>query len=214
MPGIVSGCCCAGRRKIGIGRSSPRRLFSITSYGLAVIGTKTRRLGLPKKRGSNTPFGDLALIHVSGTAIGSDSLWHPQARGKVRVSDVISRSIVTTPPDATVEGVVQQTINHRISVVPVVAGDGRLAGIVTAGDLLRRAEIRTRRRRSRRSGWLLSDSPLAPEEALSDFLAMRGFVGINLAREPRPATRPRTPAKKTGGSRRCDAGCRETLIVR
>ena len=76
-------------------------------------------------------------------ATNPDILSHRQAEGKVRVSDVMSRSIVT------VEGVVQQMINHRISVVPVVASDGRLVGVVTEGELLRRAETRTRHRGSR-----------------------------------------------------------------
>ena len=76
-------------------------------------------------------------------ATNPDTLSHRQAEGKVRVSDVMSRSIVT------VEGVVQQMINHRISVVPVVASDGRLVGVVTEGELLRRVETRTRHRGSR-----------------------------------------------------------------
>ena len=82
----------------------------------------------------------------------------------MRVSDVMPRSIEDT--GATVERFVRPMINHRISVVPVVAGDGRFTGVVPEGHLLWRAETRTRRRRSRGSEWFSSDSPLVAEEAL------------------------------------------------
>jgi len=81
----------------------------------------------------------------------------------VKASDVMSTSVVTTTPEMTVEGVAQLMINHRISGVPVVAGDGQLVGIVTEGDLLRRAETGTERRRSRWSEWLSSGPRLAAE---------------------------------------------------
>jgi CBS domain-containing protein len=81
----------------------------------------------------------------------------------VRASDVMSTSVVTTTPDMTVETVAQLMINHRISGVPVVDKNGRLAGIVTEGDLLRRAETGTERRRSHWSEWLSSGPRLAAE---------------------------------------------------
>jgi signal-transduction protein with cAMP-binding, CBS, and nucleotidyltransferase domain len=54
-------------------------------------------------------------------------------------------------------------INLRISGVPVLDRDGQLAGIVTEGDLLRRAETETERRRSRWSQWFSGNPRLAAE---------------------------------------------------
>jgi len=81
----------------------------------------------------------------------------------MRASDVMSRSVVTTTPNTTVEDIAKLMINHRISGVPVVDRDGRLVGIVTEGDLLRRAETGTERRRSRWREWFAPNSRLAAE---------------------------------------------------
>src|SRR5208283_3308183 len=81
----------------------------------------------------------------------------------MRASDVMARSVVTTTPKTTVGEVAKLMINHRISGVPVVDKDGRLVGIVTEGDLLRRAETGTERRRSRWSEWFAPNSRLAAE---------------------------------------------------
>jgi CBS domain-containing protein len=67
------------------------------------------------------------------------------------------RAVATTTPETTVETVARLMINLRISGVPVLDRNGRLVGIVTEGDLLRRAETGTERRRSRWSEWFSPD---------------------------------------------------------
>jgi CBS domain-containing protein len=62
----------------------------------------------------------------------------------VRASDEMSTIVVTTTLETTVEGIFQLMINHRISGVPVVAGDGRRVGMVTKNDFSRRTEIGVR----------------------------------------------------------------------
>ena len=79
----------------------------------------------------------------------------------MRARDVMVRAVVTTSPDTTVEKLARLMINLRISGVPVLDGDGRLVGIVTEGDLLRRAETGTERHRSRWSEPFSSSSRLA-----------------------------------------------------
>jgi CBS domain-containing protein len=59
----------------------------------------------------------------------------------MRAGDVMVRAVVTTSPDTTVEALARLMINLRISGVPVLDKDGRLVGIVSEGDLLRRVEI-------------------------------------------------------------------------
>jgi CBS domain-containing protein len=81
----------------------------------------------------------------------------------MRARDVMVRAVVTTSPDTTVEKLARLMINLRISGVPVLDGDGRLVGIVTEGDLLRRAETGTERHRSRWSELFSSNSRLAAE---------------------------------------------------
>jgi CBS-domain-containing membrane protein len=54
-------------------------------------------------------------------------------------------------------------INLRISGVPVLDKNGQLVGIITEGDLLRRAETGTERRGSRWSRWFSGNSLLAAE---------------------------------------------------
>ena len=81
----------------------------------------------------------------------------------MRARDVMVRAVATTTPETTVEKVARLMINLRISGVPVLDRNGQLAGIVTEGDLLRRAETGTERKRSRWSRWFSANSRLAAE---------------------------------------------------
>ena len=58
----------------------------------------------------------------------------------MRARDVMYRAVATTTPETTVETVARLMINLRISGVPVLDKNGQLVGIITEGDLLRRAE--------------------------------------------------------------------------
>ena len=71
----------------------------------------------------------------------------------MRAREVMVRAVATTTPETTVESVARLMINLRISGVPVLDKNGQLVGIVTEGDMLRRAETGTERRRSRWSEW-------------------------------------------------------------
>ena len=81
----------------------------------------------------------------------------------MRARDVMVRAVATTTPDTTVETVAKLMINLRISGVPVLDRNGHLVGIITEGDLLRRAETGTERRRSRWSHWFSGNSRLAAD---------------------------------------------------
>lgn len=63
-------------------------------------------------------------------------------------SDVMTRNVISVPPDATVADAVELMLERGISGLLVVDHSGTLVGIVTEGDLLRRDEIGTRRQRS------------------------------------------------------------------
>ena len=81
----------------------------------------------------------------------------------MRARDVMTRAVATTTPETTVEKVSKMLINLRISGVPVLDRNGQLVGIVTEGDLLRRVETGTERRRSRWSELFSANSRLAEE---------------------------------------------------
>jgi CBS domain-containing protein len=61
----------------------------------------------------------------------------------MRAGDVMTADVVTVSPEARVEEIARLMVEHHISAVPVVDARGRLAGIVSEGDLVRRIETGT-----------------------------------------------------------------------
>src|SRR4051794_12571930 len=61
---------------------------------------------------------------------------------------VMTTNVITVPPDALVQNVACTLLSNRISAVPVVSAQGKLMGIVSEGDLMRRAEAGTGRHRA------------------------------------------------------------------
>jgi len=64
---------------------------------------------------------------------------------------IMSRHVVTVGVDASVADAIATMLGHHISGLPVVDAAGRLVGIVSEGDFIRRVEIDTERKRGR---WL------------------------------------------------------------
>lgn len=83
----------------------------------------------------------------------------------MRARDVMTAPAVTVPPDSRVEYVAKVLLVRGISAVPVVEAGGRLAGIVSEGDLMRRPEVGTLRRRSWWLAMLASEEDRAREYA-------------------------------------------------
>ncbi|HVL70487.1 MAG TPA: CBS domain-containing protein [Beijerinckiaceae bacterium] len=82
----------------------------------------------------------------------------------MKARDVMVTDVITVKPQDSVREVATLLLERRISAAPVVA-DGKLVGIVSEGDLMRRAEIGTQRRRS---WWLELLS--GPEVRAQDFV--------------------------------------------
>jgi len=85
--------------------------------------------------------------------------------------DVMTREVCTVAPDTGVGDIARLLLDRRISAVPVVDGASRLCGIVSEGDLIRRAEAGTERRRS---WWLemLSDN----RDLAQDYVKSHGLT--------------------------------------
>jgi CBS domain-containing protein len=80
----------------------------------------------------------------------------------MNAADVMVSNVITVGPDATVQEVAEILLKNRISAVPVVSQSGKILGIVSEGDMLRRVESHTLRHRS----WWLQ--LLTPDAKLRD----------------------------------------------
>src|SRR3954452_82311 len=83
----------------------------------------------------------------------------------MKVSDIMTHLVITVTPGTTVGEAAELMLEHRISGLPVVDAAGAVVGIVTEGDLLRRAETGTERRRARWLEFLIAPGRLASEYA-------------------------------------------------
>jgi CBS domain-containing protein len=54
----------------------------------------------------------------------------------VQAKDIMTKRVLTVKPETTVKALAQFLLKHKISGVPVVDRSGKLAGIVTEGDLI------------------------------------------------------------------------------
>jgi CBS domain-containing protein len=81
----------------------------------------------------------------------------------MKVSDVVTRKVISIEPQAGVLEAVRLMLQNHISGLPVIDAGGKLVGMVTEGDLLRRAETGTQRRRSRWLEFLVGPGKLAGE---------------------------------------------------
>ncbi|HEV2550649.1 MAG TPA: CBS domain-containing protein [Stellaceae bacterium] len=83
----------------------------------------------------------------------------------MQAADVMTRSVITTTAEASIEEVARLMVFHRFSGVPVVDAKGRVVGMITEGDLLRRSETDTEKPHSRWVRLLIGPGRLAQEYA-------------------------------------------------
>lgn len=83
----------------------------------------------------------------------------------MKVAEIMTRPVISVTPDTTIAEAARLMLQHRISGLPVVAASGEVVGILTEGDLLRRAETGTQLRRARWLEFLIAPGRLAREYA-------------------------------------------------
>jgi CBS domain-containing protein len=66
----------------------------------------------------------------------------------MKARDIMAMNVITVGPEASVRQVANILFKNRISALPVVDEHGELIGIISEGDLTRRAELKTDYRRS------------------------------------------------------------------
>jgi CBS domain-containing protein len=81
----------------------------------------------------------------------------------MQAENVMTRQVISIDPDATVLQAARLMLQHRISGLPVIDKAGKLVGIISEGDFLRRRETRTEHRRSRWLEFLMGPGRMADE---------------------------------------------------
>jgi CBS domain-containing protein len=81
----------------------------------------------------------------------------------MNVKEVMTSPVISVPSDGSISQAIELMLQRRISGLPVLDKDGRLVGIVTEGDFLRRAETGTQRKRPRWLEFLIGPGRLADE---------------------------------------------------
>jgi len=98
----------------------------------------------------------------------------------MKVSDVMTRRVISVSPETSVFVAIRLMLKHHVIGLPVIDNHGKLVGILSEGDLLRRGEIETERKRS---VWL--DALFGPADGAADYVHSHGLaVNEVMTREP------------------------------
>lgn len=97
----------------------------------------------------------------------------------MRAKDVMTRDVVTAGPETTVTEIANILLSRHISAVPVVDQDGKVVGLVSEGDLMRRQESGTERRPS----WWLALLQ-RPADRAAEYLKSHGQLARHVMTSP------------------------------
>lgn len=87
----------------------------------------------------------------------------------MRAHQIMTRPVVTVTPETTIVEAANTMLRQHVSGLPVVDEAGKLVGIVSEGDFIRRGEIGTGRKRGRLLTFILG-----PGQAATDFVREHG----------------------------------------
>jgi CBS domain-containing protein len=121
----------------------------------------------------------------------------------MKAADLMTTNVVTIADDATAQDAAVLMLGNRISALPVLDRSGKLVGIVSEGDLMRRSELGTERERS----WWL-ELLTANRNLASDYVKAHGRkVSEVMTRKLITATptRPSTRSRSSWRSMRSSA---------
>jgi len=102
----------------------------------------------------------------------------------MRAHEIMTQQVITVTADTTVTEAVDMMLRHHISGLPVVDAQGKLIGIISESDFIRRAEIGTERKRGRWLSFLVGADKIA-----ADFVHAHGRkVGEIMTPDPLTVT--------------------------
>lgn len=87
----------------------------------------------------------------------------------MRAHQIMTRPVITVTPETSIVDAANIMLSRHVSGLPVVDGTGKLVGVVSEGDFIRRSEIGTGRKRGR---WLRFI--LGPGKSAADFVHEHG----------------------------------------
>src|ERR1700680_2188212 len=67
----------------------------------------------------------------------------------MRAHQIMTRPVITVTPETTTVEAANTMLRRHVSGLPVVDATGKLVGIISEGDFIRRSEIGTQRKRGR-----------------------------------------------------------------
>jgi len=98
----------------------------------------------------------------------------------MRAHQIMTRRVITVTPDAPILEAANTMLRWHVSGLPVVGAAGKLVGVVSEGDFIRRSEIGTQRKRGRWLKFLLGAGATA-----TDYVQERGRkVSDVMTRDP------------------------------
>jgi CBS-domain-containing membrane protein len=103
----------------------------------------------------------------------------------MRARDVMTREVATIPPEGTVQDIAALLLDRQISAVPVVDQACAVVGMVSEGDLLRRRELGTDKRRHGWRAFLANPGTVA-----RDYVKSRGLHARDIMSTPVIAVSP------------------------
>jgi CBS domain-containing protein len=106
----------------------------------------------------------------------------------MRAKDIMTPCCIAVSPDTPVTAIARALVDYHISGVPVIDGD-KVVGIVSEGDLMRRAELGTDKRR--RSWWL--ELLMDEAELAKEFVKTHGKLARDVMSSPVVSVTEDTP---------------------
>src|ERR1700676_1805214 len=115
-----------------------------------------------------------------GIACQTSDLISNLAEAPMRAHQIMTRPVITVTPETTIVEAANTMLQKHVSGLPVADATGKLVGIISEGDFIRRSEIGTQRKRGRFLKFILG-----PGGQATDFVHEHGGkVGEIMTPEP------------------------------
>jgi CBS domain-containing protein len=131
----------------------------------------------------------------------------------MRAHQIMTRGVITVTPDAPILEAANTMLRWHVSGLPVVDAAGKLVGIISEGDFIRRSEIGTQRKRGRWLKFLLGAGATA-----TDYVQEHGRkVSDVMTRDPLSITENATleeivASMETNGVKRLPVMCGDKIV--